>query len=107
MQRRWSTKQVWGPDYRQISRSHARAGGGEGEAMEVAHQVSESGEVRLGHPFKQRRNLIPLPGAETDRTNKSSVQGVSAKGFRKLAKEKLQELLKKDFYNDTYLFDKL
>ena len=33
VQRRWSTKQVWGPDYRQISRSHARAGGGEGEAQ--------------------------------------------------------------------------
>ena len=76
--------------------------------MEVAHQVSESGEVRFGHPFKQRRNLLPLPGAEADRTNKSSVQGVSAKGFRKLAKEKLQEkLLKEEYYNDTYLFDKL
>ena len=101
MQRRWSSKQVWGPDYRQISRSHARAGGGEGEAMEVAHQVSESAEVRFGHPFEQRRNLLPLPRAEADGTDKGSVQGVSAKGFRKLAKEKLQEwLIKEECCND-------
>ena len=75
--------------------------------MEVVHQVSESGEVRFGHPLKQRRNLVRFPRAEADRTNKSSVQGVSAKRFRKLAKEKLQELLKEEYYNDTYLFDKL
>ena len=55
--------------------------------------MSESIQVSFGHLFKQRQNLVRFPGAEADGPNKSSMQGVSAKGFRKLAKEKLQELI--------------
>ena len=69
----------------------------------MSHQVSEGGQVWFGHSLKQRRNLVRFSDAEVDRTNKSSVQGVSAKGFRKLSKEKLQEMLLEREDNDVLI----
>ena len=43
MQRWWSSKQVGSPDYGKITGSHAGGGGGEGDAVEVEHEVGEGG----------------------------------------------------------------
>ena len=50
--------------------------------------------MRFRHPCQQPRNLLPFSNTEADGTNKGSVQGVGAQGFRKLAEEKLQKMKK-------------
>ena len=54
----------------------------------------EGGQVRVGHAGEQIGHLVlSLFDAEGDRTNEGSMERVCAEWFRKLSKEKLQEML--------------
>ena len=72
--------------------------------MQVVHQVVEGGQVRVGHAGKQVRHLVlSLFDAEGDGTNKGPMERVCAERFRKLSKEKLQEILLEREDNDVLI----
>ena len=70
----------------------------------MVHQVVEGGQVRVGHAAEQIGHLVlSLFDAEGDRTNKGSMERVCAQRFRKLPKEKLQEILLEREDNDVLI----
>ena len=72
--------------------------------MQVVHQVVEGGQVRVGHAGEQVGDLVlSFFDAEGDRTNEGSMERVCAQRFRKLPKEKLQEILLEREDNDVLI----
>ena len=104
MQRRRSPQQIGSPHDRQVARSHAGLVGGEGDGVQVVHQVVEGGQVRVGHVGAQIGDLVlSLFDAEGDGTNKGPMERVCAERFRKLSEEKLQEILLEREDNDVLI----
>ena len=72
--------------------------------MQVVHQVVEGGQVGVGHASEQVGDLVlSFFDAEGDGTNKGPVERVCAERFRKLPKEKLQEMLLEREDNDVLI----
>ena len=72
--------------------------------MQVVHQVVEGGQVRVGHAGEQIGHLVlSFFDAEGDGTNKGPMERVCAERFRKLSKEKLQEILLEREDNDVLI----
>ena len=104
VQRRRSPQQIGSPHDRQVARGHAGLVGGEGDGVQVVHQVVEGGQVRGGHAGEQIGNLVlTFFDAEGDRTNEGPMERVCAQRFRKLPKEKLEEMLLEREDNDVLI----
>ena len=72
--------------------------------MQVVHQVVEGGQVRVGHAGEKIGDLVlSFFDAEGDGTNEGPMERVCAEWFRKLSKEKLQEMLLEREDNDVLI----
>ena len=64
----------------------------------------EGGQVRVGHAGEKIGHFVlSLFDAEGDRTNKGPMERICAQRFRKLSKEKLQEMLSEREANDVLI----
>ena len=86
------SEEVGSPDYGQVPGGHPSAAVGQGEAVEVTHQVVQSVQVGCGQPVDQSpEGAQSLEGRKAGRVHQVRVQGRGQKGGRKLPEVELEE----------------